>query len=114
MVPTWNYSAVHVTGRVRRHDDPGVDPERGHDADRAARVAVAPSRGRSTDAPATYVDKQLRAIVGLEFTIERVEGKAKLSQNRSEADRAGVVVLGCGAEGSGREATVAEQMERLP
>ena len=65
-----------------------------------------------TDAPATYVDKQLRAIVGLEVTIERVEGKAKLSQNRSEEDRAGVVA-GLRAEGSGREAAVADQMERL-
>ena len=65
-----------------------------------------------TDAPATYIDKQLRAIVGLEVTIERVEGKAKLSQNRSEEDRAGVVA-GLRAEGSGREATVADQMERL-
>ena len=55
-----------------------------HESSRAEPWAV-------TDAPATYVDKQLRAIVGLEVTIERVEGKAKLSQNRSEEDRAGVV-----------------------
>jgi transcriptional regulator len=65
-----------------------------------------------TDAPVRYVEKQLRAIVGLEVTIERVEGKSKLSQNRSEEDRAGVVA-GLRAEGSGREATVADQMERL-
>ena len=48
----------------------------------------------------------------LELAIERVEGKAKLSQNRSEEDQAGVVA-GLRAEGSGREATVADQMERL-
>ena len=52
--------------------------------------------------PATYVEKQLRAIVGLELTIERVEAKAKLSQNRSEEDRAGVVA-GLRAEGGARE-----------
>ena len=111
VVPTWNYSAVHVTGRVRRHEDPEwlrsavtLLTEQ-HESSRAEPWAV-------TDAPATYVDKQLRAIVGLELTIERVEGKAKLSQNRSEEDRAGVVA-GLRAEGSGREATVADQMERL-
>ena len=76
-----------------------------HESSRAEPWAV-------TDAPATYVDKQLRAIVGLELTIERVEGKAKLSQNRSEEDRAGVVA-GLRAEGGGREAIVADQMERL-
>jgi transcriptional regulator len=65
-----------------------------------------------TDAPATYVDKQLRAIVGLELAIERVEGKVKLSQNRSEEDRDGVV-RGLRAEGAARESVVADQMERL-
>ena len=111
VVPTWNYSAVHFTGRVRRHEDPEwlrravtLLTEQ-HESDRAESWAV-------TDAPATYIDKQLRAIVGLEVTIERVEAKAKLSQNRSEEDRAGVVA-GLRAEGSGREATVADQMERL-
>ena len=111
VVPTWNYSAVHITGRVRRHDDPEwvrravtMLTEK-HESSRAEPWAV-------TDAPATYVDKQLRAIVGLELTIERVEGKAKLSQNRSEEDRAGVVA-GLRAEGGGREATVADQMEAL-
>ena len=39
----------------------------------------------------TYIDGQLAGIVGLEITVTRVEGKAKLSQNRSEADRRGVV-----------------------
>ena len=111
VVPTWNYSAVQLTGRVRRIEDPDwlrsavtLLTEQ-HESSRAEPWAV-------TDAPATYVDKQLRAIVGLELTIERVEGKAKLSQNRSEEDRAGVMA-GLRAEGGGREATVAEQMERL-
>ena len=111
VVPTWNYSAVHVTGRVRRHEDPEwvrravtLLTEQ-HESQRAEPWAV-------TDAPATYVDKQLRAIVGLEVTIERVEGKAKLSQNRSEEDRAGVVA-GLRTEGGARESAVAEQMEQL-
>jgi len=44
-----------------------------------------------TDAPEPYVEGQLRGIVGIEVAVTRVEGKAKLSQNRSEADRRGVV-----------------------
>lgn len=111
VVPTWNYSAVHLTGRLRRHEDPDwlraavtmlTDQ---HETTRAEPWAV-------TDAPATYVDKQLRAIVGLELTIETVEGKAKLSQNRSAEDRAGVVA-GLRAEGGAREAAVAGQVEGL-
>ena len=62
------------------------------------------------DAPERYVEKQLRAIVGIELAIERVEGKAKLSQNRSEEDRAGVVE-GLRGEGGAREHEVADLME---
>jgi transcriptional regulator len=111
VVPTWNYSAVQITGRVRRIEDPEwlrsavtLLTEQ-HESSRREPWAV-------TDAPATYVDKQLRAIVGLEVTVERVEGKTKLSQNRSQEDRAGVVA-GLRAEGAARESVVADQMERL-
>jgi transcriptional regulator len=111
VVPTWNYSAVQITGRLRRVEDPEwlrtavtLLTEQ-HESGRDLPWAV-------TDAPATYVDKQLRAIVGLELAIERVEGKAKLSQNRSEEDRDGVV-RGLRAEGAARESVVADQMERL-
>jgi transcriptional regulator len=110
VVPTWNYSAVQVAGRVRRHEDPAwvLDAvtmlTRLRESDRTEPWSV-------SDAPATYVEKQLKAIVGLELTIERVEGKAKLSQNRSDEDRTGVV-RGLRDEGGGREAEVADQMER--
>ena len=43
------------------------------------------------DAPHDFIERQLRAIVGIELTIERVEAKRKLSQNRSDDDRAGVI-----------------------
>ena len=64
------------------------------------------------DAPEGYVETQAKAIVGLELAIDRVEGKAKLSQNRSEDDGAGVVA-GLRAEGAGREARMADQVEGL-
>lgn len=89
-VPTWNYEVVHVHGRLVVHDD--VDWLRAHvtaltDAHEAAHAHP----WQVTDAPAEFVAGQLRAIVGLELVITRVEGKAKLSQNRSAADRAGVI-----------------------
>ena len=90
VVPTWNYSAVHLTGTVRAH----------HETDwlRAAVTKLTDTHesGRDhpwqvTDAPAPYIDGQLNGIVGIEFTVTRIEGKAKLSQNRSPADQAGVI-----------------------
>lgn len=90
VVPTWNYSSVHLTGLARVHDDPGWLREvvtrltDHHESGRDAPWQVA-------DAPTSYVAGQLRAIVGVEVRIERVAAKAKLSQNRSEADRRGVV-----------------------
>jgi transcriptional regulator len=111
VVPTWNYSAVHFTGRVRVHDHPGWLREavtrltEVHEAGRPAPWGVA-------DAPEPYVDKQLRAIVGIEFTVERVVAKAKLSQNRDDADHAGVVA-GLRREGGRREHDVADAMTAL-
>lgn len=111
VVPTWNYSAVHLTGTVTVHDDPDwvrtavTDLTDRHEQSREAPWAV-------TDAPETYVEKNLKAIVGLEITVERVEAKAKLSQNRSPEDQAGVVTGLC-TEGARREADVADAMEQL-
>lgn len=90
VVPTWNYSAVHLSGTARVHDD--VDWLRGAvDALVYRHEGHRPSPWSTADAPEAYIRGQLRAIVGVEITVGRVEGKAKLSQNRSAADRAGVV-----------------------
>ena len=90
VVPTWNYTEVHLRGRVTVHDDPDwvLDvvtrlTER-HEAHRQGRWHVG-------DAPEKYVRGQLLGIVGVEVVVESVEGKAKLGQNRSDADRAGAV-----------------------
>lgn len=108
-VPTWNYVSVHFTGWVRFHPDPEwlrVAVTRltdKHEAHRAERWHV-------TDAPSSFVDGQLRGIVGVEFLVERVEAKAKLSQNRSEADQAGAVE-GLRRETTPSSAAVADFME---
>jgi transcriptional regulator len=110
VVPTWNYSAVHLTGTVTVHDDPDWVRDAvsrltdRHEGRREEPWAV-------TDAPEVYVGKQLRAIVGVELRVESVEAKAKLSQNRSEEDRQGVVE-GLRREGAGREHQVADEMDR--
>jgi transcriptional regulator len=68
-----------------------------------------------SDAPEAYVAGQLRAIVGIELQITRVEGKAKLSQNRSEADRAGVVAaLSASARASDRAVALAMTARPTP
>jgi len=109
VVPTWNYSAVHFTGRVQTHDDSGwlLDAVTQltdlHERHRERPWSVA-------DAPETYIEKQLRAIVGIEMTIDKVEGKAKLSQNRSEEDRSGVIE-GLRREGGSRERELSRSMD---
>jgi transcriptional regulator len=97
VVPTWNYVTAHVYGELVVHDD--VDWVGGlvrrltekHEADQPQPWAVA-------DAPPAFVEGQLRAVVGVELRINRIEAKAKLSQNRPEADIDGVVE---GARGRG-------------
>ena len=89
VVPTWNYVAVHAYGTA----DVFTDAERllnlvsaltdRHEASRAQPWKVA-------DAPADYIDGMLKAIVGFALPIQRLEGKRKLSQNRSAEDIAGV------------------------
>ncbi len=88
-VPTWNYITVHARGRIRWIQD--ADWLRAHvgalsDSHEAGRDAP----WAAADAPESYLATMLRAIVGFELTIETLEGKWKLSQNRDAADRDGV------------------------
>lgn len=90
VVPTWNYSAVHLSGRAHLHHDPAWL------RDAVDLLTTAHESGRerpwsTDDAPAAFVEGQLKGIVGVEVLLTHVEGKRKLSQNRSAADHAGVV-----------------------
>lgn len=90
VVPTWNYATVHVWGRPRVIED--ADWLRRQIADLTAlREAPRAAPWAVDDAPAPFVAAQMRAIVGIEIPIARIEGKWKMSQNRPEADRAGVI-----------------------
>ncbi len=109
VVPTWNYLTVQAHGTITtRHDPEWLIPHVGrlvarHEAGRPEPWALA-------DAPDDYVRTQARAIVGLELQISRLEAKAKLSQNRPEADVEGAID-GLGS-GSPRERDVAAEMRR--
>lgn len=96
VVPTWNYAAVHVYGPIVVKDD--RDWLAGHVAELTAQQERARQEPWAvSDAPPPFVEGQLRGIVGLEIPIARLEGKWKMSQNRTAADRAGVIE-GLGAE----------------
>jgi transcriptional regulator len=90
VVPTWNYITAHIHGRLDVHDDPAW-------VEANVRALVARHEGRRAepwsvdDAPHDYFVGQLKAIVGVEIVIERIEAKFKLSQNRSIEDVDGVI-----------------------
>ena len=89
-VPTWNYAVVHVHGRLKVVDDAAwlrrlLDTLTDH------HEADQPQPWKVGDAPEDHIEKSLKAIVGLEIAIERLEGKFKLSQNHPARNRAGVV-----------------------
>jgi len=90
VVPTWNYQAVHATGKLEIIEAPAPLLEivtqltDHHEGTRAKPWKV-------SDAPEEYIASQLKGIVGVVMHITRLEGKAKLSQNKSKADQEGVI-----------------------
>jgi len=90
VVPTWNYVAVHAYGRIEIHED-AEWLRRLVTRLTATQEARFEQPWQVSDAPADYVDGLLKEIVGIEMRIERIEGKWKMGQNRSEADRRGAV-----------------------
>jgi transcriptional regulator len=96
VVPTWNYLTAHVYGQLLVHDDPTwvEDVVRRLTAKHEAARLTSPHQPPAwsvDDAPRAFIEGQLRAIVGLELQITRIEAKAKLSQNRPVGDIAGIV-----------------------
>jgi transcriptional regulator len=106
VVPTWNYVAVHAYGPIRFVTEPVALRRhleiltRRHEEGRRDPWSV-------SDAPEAYVERMLGAIVGVEIEIARLEGKWKMSQNRSAEDVDGVIE-GLARSADERERTVAE------
>jgi transcriptional regulator len=110
VVPTWNYVAVHATGPITFFDEPE------HLLDVVRRLTERQEAGRAaawavTDAPDDFIRAQLKGIVGFRLAIARLEGKWKLGQNRSPADRAGAV-RGLAQEPAAGAAAVAALMAK--
>jgi len=99
VVPTYNYVVVHAYGALRIIDDAKwLRDLVGRLTERYEAQQLAP--WKVSDAPEDYIEKMLGAIVGIEIPINRLVGKWKVSQNRPEVDRHGVVA---GLQQSGRE-----------
>ncbi len=85
-VPTWNYAALHVRGRLREHDAWTAVKRL------STKLEASRPEGWNPDRlEPDYRATQLRAIVGFELRAEAIDAKAKLSQNRSLADRLRVI-----------------------
>lgn len=103
VVPTWNYVIVHAYGRPRAIEDGAwlaqnvTDLTNLHEAGRSDPWTV-------SDAPDDFIAGLLKGIVGIEIEISRIEGKWKASQNRPQADQAGVIA---GLSGQSDEASLA-------
>lgn len=90
-VPTWNYDVVHVHGRLRfSHAERDRRRVVSLLTTRHERRVNGPAGWRMGDAPPDYMRRMLDGIVALHLTVERIEAKAKLSQNRDAADAASV------------------------
>ncbi|WP_101048165.1 FMN-binding negative transcriptional regulator [Macromonas nakdongensis] len=90
VVPTWNYVTVHAHGMARAIEEPAWI------LNMLERLTQAQESARSnpwqvSDAPAHYIEKMLRAIVGIELTIDHLEGRNKISQDEDRDDRLGTV-----------------------
>jgi len=101
-VPTWNYAVVHAHGKARLHDEFELRDLVGRLA--AIYEAGRPAPWRIGDQPPDYIAKMLTAIVGFTLTVEKLEGKFKLSQNRPvEVER---VIAALETEGEGEVAAL--------
>lgn len=110
VVPTWNYITVQAQGLLSVRDDPGwllAHVRRLVDRHEQQR----PDPWSLDDTPDGYVETQVRAIVGLELRIDRLEAKRKLSQNRSDADITGTIA-GLRSGGPGERAVAASMLEQ--
>lgn len=103
VVPTWDYAVVHAHGTMRFIQE--ADWLRGFVARLTdTHEASRPQPWKINDAPAAYIDKMLSLIVGFEFSVTSLRGKWKVSQNRSHADRQGVITgLGESNDADSRE-----------
>ena len=108
-VPTWNYAVVHAYGALRVVED-AVWMRAHLEALTDVHEAASPVPWKVSDAPEAFLRTQMNGIVGLEMPIRRLEGKWKMSQNRNDRDRAGVL-QGLASLGTPKSRVIAEMVE---
>ena len=89
-VPTWNYVAVHAYGLLRVVDDPSWLLAHLTSLTNQSEPRTK-SSWKVSDAPPEFIANQMRGIVGIEIEVSRVEGKWKVSQNRTDEEARGVI-----------------------
>ncbi len=111
-VPTWNFAVVHATGKVeKREDDAEFTQRLAQLVNRnETRYAAGERKWKLADLPDSYLKGMRQGIVAYEMNIESVEAKFKLGQERSPADRTGV--LSALESGKGREPSIADLTKR--
>jgi transcriptional regulator len=90
VVPTWNYEVVHLHGRLIAHDDAEWTGHMVRDLTELNESTM-PEPWSVDDAPVDYVDQLMRGIVGVELEVDRIDAKRKLSQNKTDEDRTGML-----------------------
>ncbi len=90
VVPTWNYEVIHAHGQMVAHDDPAWVAQQIRDLT-DLNESTFNKPWSIDDAPGDFIPQLARGIVGLELIVDRLEGKRKLSQNRSDEDLAGTI-----------------------
>ena len=111
VVPTWNYAVAHAYGRLEVVQDQALLLAH---VDELTRQQEAPYAApwSTSDAPESYLAVMARGIIGLKLSITRLEGKAKMSQNREPRDRAGVL-RGLAERAQGEDAATAALVDKL-
>ena len=89
-MPTWNYVVVHAHGPLRTFEDPYLLEQHLRTLTNLQEAAL-PHPWSVDDAPVDFFHSQMTGIIGIEIAVTRLEGKWKVSQNRSATDRAGVL-----------------------
>ena len=91
VVPTWNYQAIHIYGKIQFTEDPkfirGVISQLTKEHEKS--IGENPP-WKLGDAPSSFINQMISSVVGIEISVEKIEAKSKLSQNRTEVDFDGV------------------------
>jgi transcriptional regulator len=89
-VPTWNYIAVHIYGKIKIINEKDLYQSLDQLMDKYETISSSPIKLK--DMPVELIDKYMKGIVGFRIEIEKIEGKWKMSQNRNEEDFTNIIL----------------------